>query len=33
VQDEPSLLLKNKMLLEYQKRQQQAIPRGVQQEW
>lgn len=33
VQDEPSLLLKNKMLLEYQKRQQQALPRGVQQEW
>ncbi len=33
VQDEPSLLLKNKMLLEYQKRQQQAIPRGVQPEW
>ncbi|WP_031565252.1 vWA domain-containing protein [Rheinheimera texasensis] len=33
VQDEPSLLLKNKMLLEYQKRQQQAVPRGVQQEW
>lgn len=33
VQDEPSLLLKNKMLLEYQKRQQQAIPRGVEQEW
>lgn len=33
VQDDPSLLLKNKMLLEYQKRQQQAIPRGVQQEW
>lgn len=33
VQDDPSLLLKNKMLLEYQKRQQQAVPRGVQQEW
>lgn len=33
VQDDPSLLLKNKMLLEYQKRQQQAVPRGVEQEW
>ena len=33
VQDDPSLLLKNKMLLEYQKRQHQASPRGAIQEW
>ena len=33
VQDDPSLLLRNKMLQEYQKRRQQRIPRGVQEEW
>lgn len=33
VQDDPSLLLKNKMLLEYQKRQHNALPRGAIQEW
>jgi Ca-activated chloride channel family protein len=33
VQDDPSLLLRNKMLLEYQKRQQQRLPQGEEQEW
>ncbi len=33
VQDDPSLLLRNKMLQEYQKRRQQRLPRGVQEEW
>lgn len=33
VQDDPSLLLKNKMLLEHQQRQQIAVPQGVTQEW
>lgn len=33
VQDDPSLLLRNKMYLEYQKRRQQSLPRGVEQEW
>lgn len=33
VQDDPSLLLKNKMLLEHQQRQQTAVPQGVTQEW
>ncbi len=33
VQDDPALLLRNKMLLEYQKRQQQRLPKGVEQEW
>ena len=33
VQDDPSLLLRNKMQLEYQKRQQLRLPKGVQEEW
>jgi len=33
VQDDPSLLLRNKMLQEYQKRQQQRLPKGAQEEW
>lgn len=33
VQDDPALLLRNKMLLEYQKRQQQRLPKGAEQEW
>ncbi|MAA96483.1 MAG: colicin transporter [Rheinheimera sp.] len=33
VQDDPGLLLRNRMNLEYQKRRQFAIPRGVEQEW
>lgn len=33
VQDDPALLLRNKMLLEYQKRQQQRLPQGEEQEW
>jgi Ca-activated chloride channel homolog len=33
VQDDPSLLLRNKMLQEYQKRRQQRLPKGVQEEW
>lgn len=33
VHDDPSLLLRNKMYLEYQKRQQQGLPRGVGQQW
>lgn len=33
VQDDPSLLLRNKMLQEYQKRRQQRLPRGAQEEW
>lgn len=33
VQDDPSLLLRNKMLQEYQKRRQQRIPKGAQEEW
>lgn len=33
VQDDPSLLLRNKMLLEYQKRHQQRLPQGEEQQW
>jgi len=33
VQDDPSLLLRNKMLQEYQKRRQQRLPKGAQEEW
>lgn len=33
VQDDPSILLRNKMYLEYQKRQQQGTPRGVNEQW
>ena len=33
VQDDPGLLLRNRMNLEYQKRRQFAVPRGVEQEW
>ncbi len=33
VQDDPSLLLRNKMLLEYQKRHQQRLPQGEEQAW
>lgn len=33
VQDDPALLLRNKMYLEYQQRRQQALPKGVEQEW
>ncbi len=33
VQDDPALLLRNKMLLEYQKRQHQRAPQGEEQEW
>ena len=33
VQDDPALLLRNKMYLEYQKRQQQRLPKGVDQQW
>ncbi|WP_372627648.1 tetratricopeptide repeat protein, partial [Arsukibacterium sp.] len=33
VQDDPGLLLRNRMNLEYQKRRQFAIPKGVEQEW
>ncbi|MAD74769.1 MAG: colicin transporter [Rheinheimera sp.] len=33
VQDDPGLLLRNRMKLEYQKRRQFAVPRGVEQEW
>ncbi|KKO47061.1 colicin transporter [Arsukibacterium ikkense] len=33
VQDDPGLLLRNRMNLEYQKRRQHAVPTGVTQEW
>lgn len=33
VQDDPALLLRNKMYLEYLKRQQQRLPTGVDQQW
>jgi Ca-activated chloride channel family protein len=33
VQDDPGLLLRNRMNLEYQKRRQYALPKGVAQEW
>lgn len=33
VQDDPGLLLRNRMNLEYQKRRQNALPKGVEQEW
>ncbi len=33
VQDDPSILLRNKMYLEYQKRQHQGLPQGVNEEW
>ncbi|MBU1312012.1 MAG: VWA domain-containing protein [Gammaproteobacteria bacterium] len=33
VQDDPALLLRNKMYLEYLKRQQQRLPKGVDQQW
>lgn len=33
VQDDPSLLLRNKMLQEYQKRRQLRLPKGAQEEW
>jgi len=33
VQDDPSILLRNKMYIEYQKRQQQGLPQGVNEEW
>lgn len=33
VQDDPALLLRNKMYLEYLKRQQQRLPNGVDQQW
>ncbi len=33
VQDDPSVLLRNKMYIEYQKRQHQTIPQGVIEEW
>lgn len=33
VQDDPALLLRNKMYLEYQKRQHQRLPKGVVQQW
>jgi len=33
VQDDPALLLRNKMYLEYLKRQQQRLPKGVEQQW
>lgn len=33
VQDDPGLLLRNRMNLEYQKRRQHALPKGVVQEW
>ncbi|MBV2127672.1 VWA domain-containing protein [Arsukibacterium indicum] len=33
VQDDPGLLLRNRMSLEYQKRRQNALPKGVEQEW
>lgn len=33
VQDDPALLLRNKMYLEYQKRQHQRLPKGVDQQW
>lgn len=33
VQDDPSLLLRQKMLLEYQKRHQQRLPQGEEQQW
>ncbi|CAM3878106.1 VWA domain-containing protein [Rheinheimera salexigens] len=33
VQDDPALLLRNKMYLEYQKRQHQRLPKGVEQQW
>ncbi len=33
VQDDPALLLRNKMYLEYLKRQQQRLPKGVDEQW
>jgi len=33
VQDDPALLLRNKMYLEYLKRQQQRLPTGVDEQW
>ena len=33
VQDDPALLLRNKMYLEYLKRQQQQLPKGAEQQW
>ncbi|WP_213994792.1 VWA domain-containing protein [Arsukibacterium sp.] len=33
VQDDPGLLLRNRMNLEYQKRRQYALPKGAEQEW
>lgn len=33
VQDDPGLLLRNKMYLEYQKRQQYSLPKGADQQW
>lgn len=33
VQDDPGLLLRNRMSLEYQKRRQYALPKGAEQEW
>lgn len=33
VQDDPALLLRNKMYLEYLKRQQQRLPKGAEQQW
>jgi Ca-activated chloride channel homolog len=33
VQDDPALLLRNKMYLEYLKRQQQRVPKGVDEQW
>ena len=33
VQDDPSILLRNKMYIEYQKRQHQGLPQGVTEEW
>ncbi|MGI5309589.1 VWA domain-containing protein [Rheinheimera sp. WS51] len=33
VQDDPALLLRNKMYLEYQKRKHQRLPKGVDQQW